>query len=582
MLKYFQNKYAMSEKGAKDLFRAIIWTVVVDISYMLPIMLGFKFLEEYMSMVIKSTDSPKSSLIYYMVMSVVFFIVMLAIAYFQYNSTYTKIYEESARRRISLAETLRRLPLAFFGKKDIADLSSTIMEDATQIEMLFSHSVPQIYAAVVTVFIMGVMMFFYNWKLSLAVFWVVPVSILVFYLSRKLQNSMHEKFYHIKRDISDKIQEGLDSAQEIKSYNREDTFSNSLNSKLDNYEKLLIKGELLIGAFINLSYVFLKLGLPSVILYGAYLLSTGEVSIFTYLVFLVVTARIYNPIMDAMNNFALLLYLNVRIKRMKEMDEMPRQNGKSEFNPKNYDIEFKDVSFSYQEGVQTLNRVNFVAKQGEVTALVGPSGGGKSTIAKLTARFWDIEKGVITLGGEDISLIDPETLLNHYSIVFQDVTLFNSSVMDNIRLGKKDATDEEVIKAAKLAQCDEFVEKLPQGYNTLIGENGERLSGGERQRISIARAILKDAPIILLDEATASLDAENESKIQNALGALVKNKTVLIIAHRMRTVLGADKIVVMKDGFITETGTPLELKEKQGTFSSMLKTQYQDNSLICS
>ncbi|AZO95963.1 ABC transporter ATP-binding protein [Halocella sp. SP3-1] len=577
MIKYFQKKYAMSEKGAKDLIYSIIWTIVMDISFMIPVILGFKFLDEYMSLLLNSSHNQGSSIFYYVIMSVAFFLVMLVIAYFQYNSTYTKIYEESARRRISLAETLRKLPLAFFGKKDVADLSSTIMEDATQIEMLFSHAVPQIYAAVLNVLIIGVMLFFYNWKLSLAVFWVVPVAVLVFFLSRKFQNRMHTNLYNIKREISDNIQEGLDLAHEIKSYNREEVFSNTLNSKLDDYEKFMIKGELLLGAFINLSYVFLKLGLPSVILYGAYLLATGSVNIFTYLVFLVVTSRIYNPIMDAMNNLALLLFLNVRINRMKEMDEMPRQEGKSEFYPKNYDIEFKNVDFSYQDGVQILKDVSFMAKQGDVTALVGPSGGGKSTVAKLSARFWDIDKGVITLGGEDISRIDPETLLNNFSIVFQDVTLFNSSVMENIRLGKKDATDEEVRKAAQLAQCDEFMKKLPQGYDTLIGENGERLSGGERQRISIARAILKDAPIILLDEATASLDAENESKIQSALSVLIKNKTVLVIAHRMRTVLGADKIVVIKEGTIVETGTSLELKEKQGIFSSMLKTQYQNN-----
>jgi len=577
MIKYFQNKYAMSEKGAQDLWRSIIWSVVMDLSFMAPVVLSFIFLDEYMGLLLNSSNSPENSILYYVIMSAAFFLVMLVIAYFQYDSAYTKIYEESARRRISLAETLKKLPLAFFGKKDIADLSSTIMEDATQIEQLFSHSVPQIYAAVLTLLIMGVMMFFYNWQLSLAVFWVVPLAILVFYLSRRFQKTVHAKLYYLKRDISDSIQEKLDSAYEIKSYNREEAFSDDLNSKLDNYETFLIKGELLIGAFINLSYVFLQLGLPSVILFGAYLLSTGSISIFTYLVFLVVAARIYNPIMEALNNFAALIYLNVRIDRMKEMDVMPRQEGKTEFSPKNYDIEFNNVDFSYQDDVQTLKSVSFTAKQGDVTALVGPSGGGKSTVAKLSARFWDIDQGVITLGGEDISRVDPETLLNNFSIVFQDVTLFNSSVMENIRLGKKDASDEEVVKAAQLAQCDEFVKKLPLGYDTLIGENGERLSVGERQRISIARAILKDAPIILLDEATASLDVENESKIQSALSALIKNKTVLIIAHRMRTVSGADKIVVIKDGAIAEIGTPMELKEKPGIFSSMLKTQYQTN-----
>lgn len=577
MLKFFQEKYAMSEKGAKDLLKSIIWSVIMDLSFMIPVLLGFNFLDVNLKALLHSASAPDNNVLYYVIMSAAALLVMFVIAYFQYDSTYTRVYEESARRRISLAETLRKLPLAFFGKKDVADLSATIMEDATQIEQLFSHAVPQIYAAAVTILIMGVMMFIYNWQMSLAVFWVVPVALLVFYLSRKFQNKMHTELYFVKRDISDTIQEGLDSIHEIKSYNRESAFSTAFNRKMDDYEKSLIKGELLLGALINGAYVVLKLGLPSVILAGAYLLSTGSVSIFAYLVFLVVAARIYNPIMEVMDNLALLLFLNVRIRRMKEMDAMPRQEGKIKFQPPNYDIGFNHVDFSYQDGVQTLRDVSFTAKQGNVTALVGPSGGGKSTVSKLSARFWDIDKGVITLGGEDISKIDPETLLHYYSIVFQDVTLFNASVMDNIRLGKKDASDEEVMRAAQLAQCDAFVKKLPHGYDTLIGENGEKLSGGERQRISIARAMLKDAPIILLDEATASLDAENESKIQSALSELIKNKTVLIIAHRMRTVSGADKIVVIKDGAIAEMGTPEELKERQGIFSSMLKTQYQNS-----
>ncbi len=575
MNKYFQDKFAMTEKGAKNLIVSIVWSTIMDISFMIPVIFGFQFLDEHLKALLNASNAPESSVLYYVIMTVAALLVMFIIAYFQYDSTYTKIYEESARRRISLAETLRKLPLSFFGKKDVADLSATIMEDATQIEQLFSHAVPQIFSAVVTIFIMGIMMFIYNWQMSLAVFWVVPVALFVFYLSKKFQNRFHIKVYHKKRDISDNIQEGLDSIHEIKSYSREDDYTNILNTKLDNYEKFLISNELLLGTLINFAHVLLKLGLPSVILTGAYLLITGSVSIFAYLVFLVITARIYNPIMEVLENLALLLYLSVRIKRMKEMDAMPRQEGATEFHPKDYNIVFNNVDFSYIEGVQTLKNVSFTAKQGEVTALVGPSGGGKSTVAKLAARFWDIDKGVITLGGEDISQIDPETLLNYYSIVFQDVTLFNSSVMDNIRLGKKDASDEAVIRAAQLAQCDEFVKKLPQGYETLIGENGERLSGGERQRISIARAILKDAPIILLDEATASLDAENESKIQRALSELIKNKTVLIIAHRMRTVSGADKIVVIKNSSIAETGTPSELIGKQGIFAAMLNTQFQ-------
>ena len=577
MRKYFQRKYAMSESGAKDLVHSILWSVAMDLSFMIPVIIAFQFLDGNFRTLFNGADAPDNRMLFYVLLSVAVFVVMFIIAYIQYNATYTKIYEESARRRISLAETLRKLPLAFFGKKDIADLSSTIMEDATQIEQLFSHAVPQLYASVIGVVLMGVLLFLYNWQLSLALFWVVPVALVVFFLSRNFQNKGNRKIYLIKRDISDTIQEGLDSIHEIKSYNREADYANTLNAKLDGYETNLIKSELLTGAAINFAYVILKLGLPTVILAGAYLLASGSITLFTYIAFLIISARIYNPITEVMNNLATLLYLNVRINRMKEMDAMPRQEGATEFRPKTFDIKFHNVDFSYLEGVQTLKNVSFTAKQGEVTALVGPSGGGKSTVSKLSARFWDINAGRITLGGENIAKVDPETLLQYYAIVFQDVTLFNTSVMENIRLGKKDATDQEVIRAARLAQCDAFVQKLPQGYDTLIGENGEKLSGGERQRISIARAMLKDAPIILLDEATASLDAENESKIQRALSTLIQNKTVLVIAHRMRTVSGADKIVVIKDGEIAETGTPTDLKEQGGLFASMLQKQYQVN-----
>lgn len=576
MINYFKEKYALSHKGAKDFVISITWTIILDLSFMLPVIFSFKFIQDFLPILLNKTNNPLFNNNVYMILGISFFIVMLIIAYFQYNSTYTKIYDESAKSRISLAETLRKLPLAYFGKKDISDLSSTIMEDATQIEQLFSHTVPQLYGAIATTFIMGILLFFYNWQLALAIFWVVPVAILVFALSKKFQEKSHESLYYIKRDITDRIQESLDSAQEIKAYNRENYYSQIINDNLDYYENKLIKNELLIGAFINLSYVFLKLGLPSVILTGAFLLSKGTISVFVYLVFLVVASRIYNPIMGALDNFAALIYLKVRINRMKDMKKMPKQEGVTTFNPKNYDIEFKKVDFSYQKGIQTLKNVSFEAKQGQVTALVGPSGGGKSTVAKLSARFWDVDKGKITLGGKDISLVDPETLLNSFSIIFQDVTLFNSSVRENIRLGKKDATDSEIERAATLAQCTDFIKDLPQGYDTLIGENGEKLSGGERQRLSIARAILKDAPIILMDEATASLDAENESKIQKALSELIKEKTVIIIAHRMRTVIGADNIIVIKDGSIVEKGSPEKLIKKGGVFASMLNKQIKN------
>ncbi len=572
MIKYFQNRFALSQEGAKDLRTAIIAHTFLNLSFILPIIVAFAFLDDYIRH--WQTGSPlERGMWFYVIFAVVAFVVMFVIAYIDYDKTYTKIYKESAGRRIKLAETLRELPMSFFGKKDMSDLSATIMDDATQIEQLFSHAVPQVFASIVSMFLMTLAMFFYNWQMSLAMFWVVPVGFLVFFLSRKLMNKGNVAIYNQKRVATDHIQDGMDMVQEIKSYNNEQTYLKELNAELDKYEKQLIKSELVGGSLINLSHFMLKLGFPSVIFAGAFMLSQGTISLFTYLVFLIIVGAIYNPFIDTMNNMAVLIYLNVRIKRMKEMDNMPRQTGRTDFAPKNFDIEFKNVDFSYEEGQQTLQNVSFTAKQGEVTALVGPSGGGKSTSAKLSARFWDIDKGQITLGGEDISTIEPETLLKNFSIVFQDVALFNTSVMENIRLGRKDASDEEVRQVAKLAQCEEFISRLPEGYDTLIGENGENISGGERQRISIARALLKDAPIILLDEATASLDVENETKIQAGISELIKNKTVLIIAHRMRTVANVHKVVVLQEGKVSEMGNPVELLKLKREFARMVERQ---------
>lgn len=572
MIRYFQKIFALSEQGAKDLRSSILWHTLLDFSFVLPLLLAFAFLDDYIK-VLTQNMLPQRGIFFYIVFALLSFAVMYFISYIDYQKAYTKIYGESASRRIKLGETLRQLPMAFFGKKDIADLSSTIMEDVTQIEELFSHSVAQIFAAVISMSVMTLALFFYNWQLSLAMFWVVPTAFLFFYLSKNYINRTNQNLYQKKREISDNIQNGIDMVQEIKSYNQEESYLKTLNKTLDDYEQLLVKGETISGAIINASYFLLKLGLPSVIFAGAYLLANNSINIFVYLVFIVMVGRIYDTFIDSLNNMAALLNVNVRINRMKEMDNMPRQTGKKEFHPQNFTIEFKDVDFSYEKETQTLKNISFVAKQGEVTALIGPSGGGKSTVARLSARFWDIDKGKITLGGEDISEIEPEALLQSYSIVFQDVTLFNSTVKENIRLGKKDASDAEVERVARLARCEEFIKKLPQGYDTLIGENGARLSGGERQRISIARALLKDAQVILLDEATASIDVENESKIQEAISELVKNKTVLIIAHRMRTVASADKIIAIKEGKIVESGSPQELKIKGGLFAAMLQAQ---------
>ncbi len=578
MLTFFQNTFALSREGAQDLRAAIVSHALLNISFILPVMAAFAFLDDYIRH--WQTGAPlERGLGFYLIFIAIAFVAMLVIAYIDYDKTYTKIYKESANRRIKLAETLRQLPMSFFGKKDMSDLSATIMDDATNIEQLFSHAVPQIFAATISMFVMTAAMFIYNWQMSVAMFWVVPVGFLVFFLSRKLMKKDHIAVYKQKRAVTDQIQDGMDMIQEIKSYNNEQVYLRDLEDALDDYEKKMIKGELIGGTLINLSHFMLKLGLPSVIFAGAFLLSQGTITLFVYLVFLVIVGRIYDPFIETMNSFAMLLYLNVRIKRMKEMDRLPRQTGQTDFVPQSFDIEFQNVDFSYEKGQETLKNVSFVAKQGEVTALVGPSGGGKSTTAKLAARFWDIDRGKITLGGKNIATIEPETLLKNFAIVFQDVILFNGSVLENIRLGRKDASDEEVKEVARLAQCDEFVRKLPKGYDTLIGENGENISGGERQRISIARALLKDAPIILLDEATASLDVENETKIQTGISALIKNKTVVIIAHRMRTVANAHKVVVLKNGQIAEMGKPADLIAQNGEFAKMVNIQKEERKV---
>ena len=575
MIKYFQNRFALSEKGAKDLRRGIAFSTLLNLALMLPPSYLFLFLMEYLE---ADSRIGQHTLWFYVLLAVVLMCVMFFISRWQYDSTYTTIYNESAQRRIGLAEKLRRLPLAFFGERNLSDLTSTIMEDCTSLEQIFSHAVPQLFASVLSMLIIAVSLFFYDWRLAVALFWVVPMALGTLLLARRMMDKSFERNYHIKRSVTEQVQEGLECVQEIKSYNGEAEYNQRFDSKLKAYEKELINGELVAGSFVNLSAMLLKLGMPTVIVAGAWLLQRGDVSIFVYLAFLLISAMVYNPIQEVCNNLAILTFLDVRINRMKEMEAMPEQEGSKEVKMDNYDIEFRNVSFAYETEKQVLHNVSFTAKQGEVTALVGPSGGGKSTTAKLAARFWDIDGGKILLGGNDIAHIDPETLLRNYAVVFQDVLLFNASVSDNIRIGKRDATDEEVRRVAQLAQCDDFISRMPQGYDTVIGENGETLSGGERQRISIARALQKDAPVILLDEATASLDAENETKIQAGISELVQGKTVIIIAHRMRTVRNADHIVVLGGGTVIEQGTPEDLMAKGGEFARMVKLQQENNN----
>ena len=575
MLKKIQKRFALSRKGAEDFCKGTVFTILLDLALMLPFVFVFLFLDDYIRPALNPGAQPEKDIVYYIVLGLSFILLTYLVGVRQYNSTYTSVYDESAVRRVSLAEKLRKLPMAFFGEKNLSDLTSTIMDDCTDLEHTFSHSVPQLYAALISIGLIAVGMFLWNWQLALSLFWVVPVALLMVLLSKKTMSRRNKENYLKKRAVSEKIQEGLENIQEIKACNREREYLQGLYAKIDTYERDQTRGELLLGVLVNGAQSVLKLGLASVIIVGAAMISQENLDLFTWLVILTLGSRIYSPIDEVLNNLAALFYLDVRIDRMKEMEAMPTQEGTRDFHPKDFNIEFRNVSFSYEEGKQVLDNVSFTARQGETTALAGPSGSGKSTAVKLAARFWDINGGVITLGGYDISEIEPETLLKYYSVVFQDVVLFNASVMENIRIGRRNASDGEVLQAAKLAQCDEFVSKMPEGYNTVIGENGDTLSGGERQRISIARALLKNAPIVLLDEATASLDVENETRIQAGISELVKDKTVLVIAHRMRTIANTDKVIVIENGHVSECGSPEELSKTGGWFARMSERQMQ-------
>ena len=574
MIRYFQNRFALSEKGAKDLRRGIFFSTLLNVALMLPPSYLFFFLMEYVDV---HRAAPPQSLWLYLLLALVALCIMFVVSRWQYNSTYVTVYAESAQRRITLAEKLRRLPLAFFGEHNLSDLTSTMMEDCAQLEETFSHAVPQLFAAGTSVVVVGIGLFSYDWRLALAVYWPVPLALLVLLLSVRSIDKAFTKHYKVKRALTEQIQEGLECVQEIKAYNGEEAYDRQLDERLNVYEKALVSSELVTSSLVNVSAVLLKLGMPSVLLLGAWLMQRGDVSLFVYLAFVLVSAMVYNPIQDVCTHMVVLSYLDVRIKRMRQIEAMPTLGGSKDVEVNGYDIAFRGVSFSYETGKQVLHDVSFTARQGQVTALVGPSGGGKSTAAKLAARFWDVDEGEVTLGGKNIAEMDAEVLLKNYAVVFQDVLLFNASVADNIRIGKRNATDDEVRQAARLAQCDDFIRSMPQGYDTIIGENGETLSGGERQRISIARALLKDAPVILLDEATASVDAENETKIQAGISELVRNKTVVIIAHRMRTVLNADHIVVLDGGTVREQGSPQELLKENGEFARIVRLQLSDS-----
>ena len=570
MLNHIMKKYALSRQGAKDLVIATISCVVHNLTLILPVSLLYLLVSD-----LYAGGVPQGHLWIYIVGMAAAVLLILFSYRWVYGATYYATYQESSVRRISLAEKLRKLPLSFFGKRDLSDLTTTIMADCTTLEQSFSHWIPEFFGSMISTVIVAVCLFIFDWRLALAALWVLPVSLAIVAFSGKVQNYFTRRQTEAKLAVAEGIQEALETMRDLKSNNAEEKYLKGLDKKIDLQEKRMIASELGGALFVVPAGMILKLGIGTVALVGGMLLASNAITVLTFFMYLLVVSRLYDPLSSSLQNLAAIISTNIPIERMNEIENYPVQPGTAELKTNGYDIVFDNVSFAYNTGEQVLSGVSFTAKQGEVTALIGPSGGGKSTAAKLAARFWDADGGKITLGGTDVKTVDPEKLLSAYSIVFQDVTLFNNTVMENIRIGRQNATDEEVLAAAREAQCDEFVEKLPEGYQTMIGENGSALSGGERQRISIARALLKDSPVILLDEATASLDAENETHIQRAISRLVKGKTVLIIAHRMRTVEGADKLVLLKDGKVAEQGSPEELLAKGGIYAKMCKLQQQ-------
>ncbi|WP_177527895.1 ABC transporter ATP-binding protein [uncultured Treponema sp.] len=568
----FQRKYALTDQGVRNTKKGTFWTVIVNLVVMGGVSILYLVMSGFMGTLTEGSPLPGSAIV--LGLLVLFALLSFVTHWQQYKATYGLVYNEVKTTRLSLAERLRKLPLGYFGKRDLADLTETIMGDVNRMEHVWSHVLGYLYGAYISTAIIAVCLLVYDWRLAVACLWGVPVAFGLLFGSRKIAARNAERTKKAAVRVSDGIQEALENVREIRATNQEERYLNGLNQKIDEYERVTIQGELGTGLFVNAASVIMRLGVATTILVGANLILSGSIDFMLLFLFLLVITRVYAPFDQSLALIAEMFVSQVSADRMNEIYDTPKAEGAEKFEPKGHDIVFEHVGFSYDEkGV--LHDVSFTAKEGEVTALVGPSGSGKSTCARLAARLWDISKGVIRVGGVDISTVDPEVLLRDYSMVFQDVVLFDDTVMENIRLGKRGATDEEVRAAAKAANCDEFVHRLPQGYNTPIGENGAKLSGGERQRISIARALLKDAPIVLLDEATASLDVENETKVQGALSRLLTGKTVLVIAHRMRTVEAADKIVVLADGRVAEEGTPAELMDKNSLYRRMVELQRQ-------
>ena len=575
MIKKVQERFALTHLGAVNLIKACVSCTISYLAIAMSIGVLYYFTCDVLEMLYGSSNTILYSM--YLIEFVIVVILIFIAHYIQYNMTFYNTYKESARLRIRVAEKLRKFPLMFFSKRDLSDLTTTILSDVTGMEQALSHFIPEFFGSIASTLLLSISMFFFDFRMALAAVWCVPVSFLLVVLAKRKLSNAGFKDRHKQLVRTEKIQETLETIRDLKANHYTQQYLNEVDQVIDDCEKSQIKTELTNALFVVSSQLILKLGIATVVIYGVTSLINQMIDLKVFMLFLIVASRLYDPLSGTLQNLAAIISCDPKIARLNEIENYPLQTGEEKFEPSNYDVEFKNVSFEYQSEKKVLEDVSFVAKQNEITALIGNSGGGKTTCASLAARFYELNEGVIKIGGIDISTVDPEILLSKFSIVFQEVVLFNNTILENIRIGKKDATDEEVMEAAQKAFCDEFVEKLPDGYNTVIGENGSKLSGGQRQRISIARAILKDAPIILLDEASASLDVESETFVQKALSRLIANRTVIMIAHRMRTIANASKLIILEDGHVVEQGTPEQLLRKEGVYQRMVDLQKMSN-----
>lgn len=569
--KLLKKIFCISDEANHSIIIASLCMSLFQIATILPVVLLAYIVRDMMNSYFSANNEPVE-LIKYLVPA----IGILLIIYFAYKLTYHKKYlssgKEDKRLRILLADKIRKLPLSYLGRRDISDLTSVIMDDVTVTANTISTVASELISGFVSGIIILVALFFVNKTLCLSLALCLPGVVIVMAFSKKISENTNIKNKQKKLDISDGIQEYLENIKLLKSAGKMEEYQKNLAGKIKKVIGGLIGYELLSGLTIAISYNIMRIGLGIVIIEGSALLVSKTIDFTTFFLFLFVAVRIYEPITNGCEMLGELIYSMVSAGRVKDLLNEKEQEGEENVEFDNYDIEFKNVSFAYKDE-NVLNGVSFTAKQGEITALVGPSGCGKSTLCKLAARFWETGEGTVSIGNRNVNSIAPETLYKNYSIVFQDVVLFNDTIFNNIKIGKENATDEEVYAAARLARCEDFINKMPDGYETIIGENGKTLSGGERQRLSIARAFLKDAPVILLDESTASIDPENETKIQEAIGKLIKDKTVLIIAHKLRSIVDCDKIVVLKEGRVEEMGTHTELLENNGLYNRLYTLQ---------